>query len=59
MILEPCDFVKYERNQRGAGLGARYLTKIGPLRLDIAVPLNRRNAVDDAFQFLISLGQAF
>lgn len=45
--------------QWGAGLGARYLTKIGPLRLDIAVPLNRRNAVDDSFQFLVSLGQAF
>ena len=45
--------------QWGAGLGARYLTKIGPLRLDIAVPLNRRDAVDDAFQILVSLGQAF
>jgi translocation and assembly module TamA len=45
--------------QWGAGLGVRYLTKIGPLRLDVAVPLNRRNAVDDAFQILVSLGQAF
>ena len=30
-----------------------------PIRVDFAVPLNRRNAVDDAFQILISLGQAF
>jgi len=45
--------------QWGAGAGARYLTKIGPLRLDVAVPLNRRNSVDDAFQILVSLGQAF
>lgn len=43
----------------GAGLGVRYLTKIGPLRLDVALPLNRRNEVDDAFQILVSLGQAF
>lgn len=45
--------------QWGAGVGARYLTKIGPLRLDVAVPLNRRNSVDDSFQILVSLGQAF
>lgn len=45
--------------QWGAGIGLRYLTQIGPLRLDVAVPLNRRNSVDDAFQILISLGQAF
>ena len=45
--------------QWGAGLGARYLTAIGPIRLDVAIPINRRNAVDDAFQILVSLGQAF
>ena len=33
-------------------------TPIGPLRLDVAVPLNRRD-VDDAFQLYISIGQAF
>ncbi|HXV25532.1 MAG TPA: autotransporter assembly complex family protein [Alphaproteobacteria bacterium] len=41
-----------------AGLGLRYYTAIGPLRLDVAVPLNRRES-DDAFQFYVSLGQAF
>ncbi len=46
--------------QWGAGLGLRYyLPRIGPVRLDVAVPLNRRNSVDDAFQVLVSLGQAF
>lgn len=45
--------------QWGGGVGARYLTAIGPVRLDVAVPLNRRNGVDDAFQILVSLGQAF
>ncbi|MEW6089303.1 MAG: autotransporter assembly complex family protein [Pseudomonadota bacterium] len=43
----------------GAGLGIRYYTPIGPVRLDIATPLNRRNNVDDAFQIYVSLGQAF
>ena len=42
----------------GTGLGFRYFTPVGPLRVDVAVPLNRRDS-DDAFQFYISLGQAF
>ena len=44
--------------QVAAGLGLRYFTPVGPLRLDVAVPLNRRDA-DDSFQFYISIGQAF
>ncbi len=43
----------------GAGLGVRYYTDFGPLRLDVAVPLDRRKDIDDPFQFYISLGQAF
>ena len=43
----------------GVGPGLRYFTPIGPLRLDIGVPLNARDGVDDAFQFYISIGQAF
>lgn len=42
----------------GAGLGLRYHTGIGPLRLDVGVPLNKRDS-DSAFQIYISLGQAF
>ena len=42
----------------GAGVGGRYYTPIGPLRLDIAVPLNKRPS-DSAFQLYISVGQAF
>jgi translocation and assembly module TamA len=42
-----------------AGLGVRYFTGIGPLRLDVAVPINDRAGVDNAFEFYISLGQAF
>jgi translocation and assembly module TamA len=37
----------------------RYFTPIGPVRLDIGVPLNRRSEVDDSFQLYVSLGQAF
>jgi translocation and assembly module TamA len=42
----------------GAGAGARYYTPIGPIRFDIAVPVNRRPG-DDSFEIYIGLGQAF
>jgi len=44
--------------QYAAGLGGRYYTDFGPLRVDIGVPLNPRDA-DDFVQIYISLGQAF
>ena len=43
----------------GAGVGLRYFTGFGPLRLDVAVPLNRRQGVDDAFQVYAGIGQTF
>lgn len=45
--------------QWGAGIGIRYFTPIGPMRFDVAVPLNRREEIDNAVQFYISIGQAF
>ena len=42
-----------------AGLGLRYFTIAGPIRLDVAFPLNRRDGIDDEFQIYVSLGQAF
>ncbi|MBK8907364.1 MAG: outer membrane protein assembly factor [Rhodospirillales bacterium] len=42
-----------------AGLGLRYYTGVGPLRFDVAFPINRRDGVDDSFQFYFSIGQAF
>lgn len=42
-----------------AGLGLRYFTGFGPIRLDVAFPLNPRDGVDEAFQFYVSFGQAF
>lgn len=43
----------------GGGLGFRYFTDFGPIRADVAFPLNRRDNVDDAFQVYFSIGQAF
>ncbi|MEM7546622.1 MAG: BamA/TamA family outer membrane protein [Pseudomonadota bacterium] len=40
------------------GGGVRYFSPIGPLRVDVGVPVNGRS-VDDAFQVYISIGQAF
>lgn len=48
-----------EKMLQSAGLGIRYYTPVGPLRADIAFPLNRRKHLDSAFQFYISIGQAF
>lgn len=42
----------------GAGTGIRYYTPIGPVRFDIAVPVNRAPG-GDAFEIYIGLGQAF
>ncbi|HEY0767085.1 MAG TPA: BamA/TamA family outer membrane protein, partial [Steroidobacteraceae bacterium] len=42
----------------GVGVGARYYTPIGPIRLDLAVPTYRRRN-DDRFEVYIGLGQAF
>jgi translocation and assembly module TamA len=44
--------------QWAAGFGVRYFTMIGPVRLDFGFPLNPEKN-DDAFQFYISIGQAF
>lgn len=50
----------YEETLRfGAGLGLRVFTPIGPIRVDVATPLNRRPNIDDVGQFYISIGQAF
>jgi len=42
----------------GAGLGVRYLSGFGPLRLDVAFPVNPR-PTDSFVAVYVSLGQAF
>lgn len=42
----------------GAGVGVRYHLPFGPIRADIAFPLDRRTG-DADFQIYISIGQAF
>lgn len=41
----------------GAGLGLRYTTPVGPLRLDVAAPAGGRKG--DGVQFYLGIGQAF
>ena len=42
----------------GAGVGVRYRLPFGPIRADIAFPLDRRDG-DADFQIYVSIGQAF
>jgi translocation and assembly module TamA len=42
----------------GAGIGLRYYTIVGPVRIDLATPFTHRPG-DKPIQFYISIGQAF
>lgn len=41
-----------------AGIGVRYDTLVGPIRFDVATPINPRDG-EDPLQFYVSIGQAF
>jgi translocation and assembly module TamA len=41
-----------------AGVGVRYYSSFGPIRIDLGVPLNRQKG-DGPFAVTVSLGQAF
>ena len=45
--------------QWGAGLGWRYFSPVGLVRVDVGVPVNRRKDLDDPYQLYVSIGQAF
>jgi translocation and assembly module TamA len=42
----------------GAGVGARYYTVVGPIRLDVAIPLNKQPG-GDSFELYLGIGQSF
>ena len=44
--------------QFGAGLGVRYYSSFGPIRIDVGTPLNPRTS-DGRVAVVVSLGQAF
>jgi len=48
-----------EKMLRSIGCGLRYFTPLGPFRLDIAFPIDKRKHIDNAFQIYASIGQTF
>ena len=44
--------------QIGVGIGARYYSSFGPIRIDIGTPLNRQQG-DGRIAVVVGLGQAF
>ena len=51
-------FPELEDLRIGAGVGVRYYTGLGPLRLDLALPLNKRPG-DPDYALYVGIGQAF
>ena len=50
--------VSFDDVRYSAGLGVRYDTIIGPIRFDVATPIDPRDG-DDPVQLYVSIGQAF
>lgn len=51
-------YPRFKDLQFGAGIGGRYYTSFGPVRFDVATPLNRRQG-DALIAVYVSIGQAF
>lgn len=51
-------YPKFTDIQYGAGLGIRYYSLFGPIRVDVGTPLNRRTG-DPRVAVYVSIGQAF
>lgn len=49
---------KFSDLRFGAGVGVRYYTNFGPLRIDIATPVGRRRG-ENRFNLYVSIGQSF
>jgi outer membrane protein insertion porin family len=50
--------IRFDELRYGAGFGIRYLSPVGPLRIDLAMPFEKR-WYDDSFQYFVTLGYAF
>jgi translocation and assembly module TamA len=44
---------------KSAGLGFRFFTFMGPFRVDVAFPLDRRKGIDPVYKVFVSIGQMF
>jgi translocation and assembly module TamA len=52
--------IQFDQLRYGAGIGIRYLSPVGPLRIDVARPFRRYQTYEkDSFQYFISIGYAF
>ncbi len=49
---------KFSKFRLGTGIGARYYSSFGPIRIDVGTPLNRQTG-DSRITVAVSLGQAF
>jgi translocation and assembly module TamA len=48
-----------EKWVKSVGLGLRYFSFFGPLRLDIGFPLDRRSQIDPRYKIYVNIGQTF
>lgn len=52
-------YKKLNRFYAGYGVGARYYTRLGPIKLDLAFPCKKREKIDSNLQVIISFGVKF
>ena len=48
-----------DNTRTAVGLGARFNTGMGPIRVDLAFPINPRDDVDNSVELYVSIGQFF
>ncbi|WP_208435531.1 autotransporter assembly complex protein TamA [Bartonella phoceensis] len=58
IVGEKAHFDFSQKIKWGAGIGGRYMTGLGPLRVDLAFPLKREKG-DPHISFYVGIGQAF
>ena len=56
--VSDAEYPTFDNLRVGLGAGVRYVTPAGPIRLDVATPLNPSER-DEVIQVYISIGQAF